>query len=181
MAEQSGKNNSSGSVIKILAVVGIFLIVALLAAILVVVLKNNNNKSEPEEEKRAVVVNDKEAAEEIAEQMINEEYVAPGYYEVVQTTDWHFPSGKEQSTDAYVENVTSNSNDVYFDLVLSEDESQVIYESPVIPRGSKLEEITLDTDLAAGVYDGVMIYHLVDENQKPLSELRINLTIVVEN
>ncbi|WP_026650976.1 hypothetical protein [Butyrivibrio proteoclasticus] len=178
MAEQSGKSNSSNG-IKAIVIVGIVVIIALLTAILVVVLKNNN-KTEPEQEKRAVVVNNEEAAEEVVEEMLNQEYVAPGYYEVTMTTDWHFTEGGAKSTDAYVENVQTNSNDVYFDLVLSEDESQVIYKSPVIPLGGKLEDVQLDRTMDPGTYSCVMIYHLVDENQNSLSELRVGLTIFVE-
>lgn len=176
MAEQS-KNSSSNKGMKIVVIIGIIVIIALLAAILVLLL---GKKEEKPQEKRAVVVTE-EKAEEVAETMLQEEYVAPGYYETSMTTEWHFPSGDQPSTDAYVANVERNTNDVYFDIVLSEDESVKIYSSPVIPRGAELENISLDTVLDAGTYDCVLIYHLVDENQNSISELRVGLTIIVEN
>jgi hypothetical protein len=44
-----------------------------------------------------------------------------------------------------------------------------------------MDNIQLDTPLDAGTYDCVMIYHLVDEDQNTVSELRVGLTITVEN
>ena len=92
-----------------------------------------------------------------------------------------FSTGKEASYDAVVENVETNTNDVYFDIVLESDETKVLYKSPVIPRGGRLEEIILDEPLEAGNYECVVIYHLIDENQNTLSTLRIGLTIIVES
>lgn len=181
MAEQSKKSNSSGNGLKIIIIVGIVVVVALLAVIIVLLLKNNNKPADTvEEEKRPVVVSQETNAEDIVDEMLQEEYIAPGYYEVKMTTTWNFASGDAESSNAYVANDAGNTNDVYFDIVLAEDESQVIYKSPVIPRGGELENIKLDQSLSAGTYDCVCIYNLVDENQNPVSELRVGLTIVVD-
>jgi hypothetical protein len=94
--------------------------------------------------------------------------------------EWHFPDGKSASTDAYVENITENRDDVYFDLFLAGNEDHAIYESPVIPRGGVLESFALDTPLEAGSYDCIMIYHMVDENQNTLSTLRVTVTVIIE-
>jgi hypothetical protein len=118
--------------------------------------------------------------DEILSDMENAEVVEPGYYTATMTNDWHFATGNAVSEDAYVENVTENTNDVYFDVVLAEDEDNVIYKSPIIPRGSRLENIALDTDLDAGTYNCVLIYHLVDEEQNTVSTLRVTVTITVE-
>jgi hypothetical protein len=79
-----------------------------------------------------------------------------------------------------VENVEKNTNDVYFDILLAEDESHVIYQSPVIPRGGHIEKIALDEDLEPGTYDCICVYHLIDEDQNTISTLRVTLTIIVE-
>ena len=92
---------------------------------------------------------------------------------------WHFPDGSSPSPDAYVENVLSNSNDVYFDVELA-DTGEVILESPIIPRGSYMKNITLDKDLEPGSYDCVLIYLLVDKDQKTMSTLRMAITIIIE-
>lgn len=182
MTDQSenAKNSSRSNVV--ILVVGAIIIIALLVVILILVLngKKQDNSAAQQEEKRAVVVS-QDKAEEIAEEMINEEYVAPGYYETVMSTTWHFASGDAVSDDAYVENITTNTNDVYFDLFLADDEEHAIYKSPVIPRGEKLENIKLDEKLSAGTYDGLLIYHLVDDDQKPISEVRVGINIVIEN
>lgn len=112
--------------------------------------------------------------------MAEEEYVAPGYYTVMMNYDWHFATGDSVSSDAYVENMVGNTNAVYFDLFLASDEENAIYKSPVIPVGSGLQDIALDTALDAGTYDCVAVYHLVDEEQNTISTLRITVTVIVE-
>jgi hypothetical protein len=64
--------------------------------------------------------------------------------------------------------------------VLEEDESKVLYKSPVIPRGGKLKDIALEEQLSAGTYPCIVVYHLIDENQNTLSTLRVSLKIVIE-
>ena len=134
---------------------------------------------EDEPEKRPVLVNEQNA-EQIAEALIEQESVPVGAYEVVMNSTWRFSDGTAPSENAYVENITANTNDVYFDVQLA-DSGETIYESPVIPRGTHLEQITLNRDLDAGSYDGVLIYHLIDENQRTLSTLRMAITIIVDS
>jgi hypothetical protein len=97
------------------------------------------------------------------------------------TTTWNFSTGDAVSDDAYVRNAPENTNDVYFDVVLEEDENQVLYKSPVIPRGEELEGIKLDTKLSKGTYPAVVIYNLVDDQQKTISTLRVGINIIVAN
>lgn len=175
----TGDNTTQGKKggVKIVIIIGALLIVALVAVI-VVLLVNKKGQTE-EKEKRNVVVTT-ENVEEIIEQMEAAEPVEPGYYTVTMNNVWHFANGTAASDDAYVENLPENTNDVYFDLFLAEDEENAIYESPVIPRGGKLEGFALDKPLDAGTYDCVMIYHLVDENQDTVSTLRVAVTLNIE-
>lgn len=173
--EQS-KKGKGGLVIGI--AVGV-VIVALIGVIVYLLITRN---AQPEPEKRNVVVT-QENAEQVYEEinkMDESSSVAPGYYTVTMNPTWHFKSGTETSYDAVVENVENNTNDVYFDIVLESDESQVLYKSPIIPRGGKLTDIALDEQLTVGTYPCVVIYHLVDENQNSLSTLRVTLSIVIE-
>lgn len=149
-------------------------IVALIGIIIYLLLSRN---TEPEEDRRNVVVTP-ENVESVLEDAGNA--VEDGYYTVTMNPTWHFSNGKSASYDAVVENVKENTNDVYFDIVLESDEEEVIYSSPVIPKGSRLEEITLDEVLKAGTYNCVVIYHLVDEEQNTLSTLRVALEIIIE-
>lgn len=132
-----------------------------------------------EETKRNVVVTP-DTVNDVLDDMLLGNYVAPGYYSVSMSTTWHFAKGNGVSDDAFVENLAENTNDVYFDVFLANNEDNAIYKSPVLPRGSELNNIALDTVLSAGTYDCIMVYHLVDEEQNTLSTLRIAFTIVVD-
>ena len=171
--EQSKKRNG-GLVIGIVAGVIILALVGVVIYLLI-----TRNAQPKEEEKRNVVVT-KENAEEVAEQMINQDYIEPGYYSTQMSTTWHFKTGDAVSEDAYVKNDAGNTNDVYFDVFLENDESEAILKSPVIPRGAELDNIALDKPLDAGTYDCVMVYHLIDDQQNSISTLRIAFTIIVE-
>lgn len=177
--EAAKKGSNSGKIIIICAAA---VIIALLAVIVVLLTKGNK----PTEEKRDDVaargtVVTQNNAEQVVDEMVQTPFVAPGYYEASMTNVWHFADSSSVSTDAYVANVEGNTNDVYFDVFLATDEENPIIESPVIPRGAEMEEIKLDKELEAGTYDCVMIYHLIDENQKTISTLRVGVTIIVEN
>lgn len=158
----------------ILAVIVIILAIALAVAILFLLRKNEEG-----EKKRNVVVTE-DNAEEIAAEMTEADYVEPGYYTVNMTREWHFSNGNEVSEDARVDNLPENTNPVYLDVFLAEDETEPIYSSPIIPVGSYLEKISLDQPLEAGEYDCVAVYHLVDEEQNTISTLRIKIKLVVE-
>lgn len=176
MKEQKQERRKKGIVAA--GVAAVVIIVALLGVIIYLL---TNRKAGPEEEEKRNVVVTPENVESVLEEIMEEqEAVAPGYYTVTMNTTWHFATGKDASYDAVVENVEANTNDVYFDIVLESDEERVLYESPVIPLGGRLEEITLEENLDAGTYDCVVIYHLIDEEQNTLSTLRVTLQIIVE-
>lgn len=172
------KDNKGG---KTIIIAGVIIIIALLGVIIFLLVSGREDKEE-ETEKRNVVVNEGNA-EDVAAQMIEEgqEYVEPGYYTVSMDTDWHFSKGDAVSDDAWVDNLAENTNDIYFDVFLAEDEGEAIYQSPVIPRGSHLEQIALDKPLEKGTYDCVIVYHLVDEEQETVSTLRVAFTITVDS
>lgn len=157
-------------------------VAVLLAAVIILLFAKGDNRqgaAVSTEQKRNVVVNEKNA-EEIAAELASEDYVEPGYYTVNMATEWHFATGDAVSDNARVDNMAGNTNPVYFDVFLAEDESKPVYSSPVIPVGSFLENIALDSPLAAGEYDCVIVYHLVDENQKTISTLRVTMKIMVD-
>lgn len=129
-------------------------------------------------ERRDVVVTEDNVAEIVA-QMEEEEFTPPGYYTVTQNYEWHFGKGGSSSNDAHVENVVGNTNDVYFDLFLADDEENAIYKSPVIPIGGVLEGFSLDTPLDAGSYDCILEYHLIDEDQNTISTVSVTVTAIV--
>ena len=159
-------------------------VIAILAAVIIVMIvrgkKEETAVQPPEEpEKRSTLITE-DNADEVLGEMADREYVEPGYYNVRMNTEWHFSSGDAESEDAYVENSEMNTNDVFYDVVLAEDESQVLYKSPIIPVGSSMHQVKLDKKLDAGTHDCIMIYHLVDDKQETISTLRVTLKIIVE-
>lgn len=136
----------------------------------------------PEEKEQRNVVMTPDNVQSVIEQMAEQgqEPVPIGYYTVSMSYEWHFETGSKPSSDAYVENVVGNTNAVYLDVFLAGDEGNAIYKSPVIPVGSYLQDIALDTSLDAGTYDCVAVYHLVDDDQNTVSTLRMTVTIIVE-
>jgi len=181
MSDNTVKDQGSKKAVIIGAIVGVVM-VAMLATI-IVLLSSKDKSEEAEEEKRPVLVT-QENAEEVLAQIEEQEKAAavePGYYTVTMNTTWHFKSGDVASYDAVVQNVEGNTNDVYFDILLESDESKVLYQSPIIPRGGTLNDITLNEVLPAGTYPTVVEYNLVDDNQKSISTVRVGLTIIVEN
>ncbi len=157
---------------KILLVLCIIVIVALCVIIYLLLHKGEDDKT-----KRNVIVN-----EDNVEQVLSEieERVPAGSYEVMMNSTWNFKNGTASSEDAYVENSTANHNPVYFEVTRS-DTQETILESPIIPVGSHMNNITLDEELSAGTYDCVLTYHLLDDEEETVSTVRVGLTIVIEN
>jgi hypothetical protein len=106
--------------------------------------------------------------------------VEDGYYETRMNVEWKFPSSDAPSTNAYVENSTNNKRTVYFDLILS-DTKDLIYSSPFIPVGAKLEKFTLDAQVPAGEHKGIVTYHLVDDEYRELTTVSVSVTLLIEN
>lgn len=132
---------------------------------------------EDDKQKRDVVVN-----EDNVEKILSdfEDKVPAGSYQVTMNSTWYFENGTASSDNAYVENAEANENPVYFDITRS-DTDETIFESPIIPVGKHLSNVTLDTDLSAGIYDCVMTYHLLDDDEETISTVRVSLEVVVKN
>lgn len=185
MAEQEEMKNEEkggGSRNKKILIVTVIAVAAVIVVLVGIIIYLVNGRDE-DESKREVIVTT-ENADALLEELFEEqetELEDPGHYTVAQNFGWIFPNSKSASVNAKVHNDESNSTPVYFDMVLEEDESVVLFESPVIPVGGSLEEIVLNQDLEPGTYNCVMIYHLVDENQNTLSTVRLTNTITIEN
>ena len=184
MKEEKKENQGQEKTPRMLLTLCAVIIVLLLVVVILLLKGHGDTGSDLEEttmpSKRNVVINE-ENAEEMAVEILNrEEAMVPGTYEVTMNSTWNFQDGTSISDNAYVENSTANTNSVYFDLQL-DDTGNIIYESPVIPVGSYLKDIKLDTDLDAGTYECTLTYHLVDEEQNTLATLRMAVTVVVAN
>lgn len=170
MSERGKKalNNRMNIIVIVLAV----LLVAALG-IIIYILTRPDEADEPDTGGRGTVVTE-DNADTIN---ISQEPVEDGMYETSMTIDWHFQGTR--SEDAYVANVENNTRTVYFDLNLAET-GETVYSSPYIPVGSELSGVTLEKELNPGTYDTILIYHLVDDDNKELSTLSVALTIYVE-
>lgn len=182
----SGAEKQKGNPILTALLVGMVVVIALLGAAVGLLLTREQTPDRTVEEEaplgRSVVVNE-ENVEQVVEDLSSMEPTPLGYYEVSMNFTWNFPDGASPSTNAYVENVPRNANPVYFDVLLAEDESVALYESPILPLGSHINtgEVVLLRDLDAGTYPCVIVYHLLNGNQKTVSTLRMTMDVVVEN
>ena len=100
------------------------------------------------------------------------------------TTDmnmiWTFQSGKRVSNDAVIGNSSANTQDVYFDLYLADEEETLLYSSPVIPVGKRLDRLKLDKALPDGRYEAVCTFHLLDneDHEKEISSVSFDITLI---
>ncbi|UYJ40312.1 MAG: hypothetical protein OGM15_12035 [Lachnospiraceae bacterium] len=152
-------------------IIGIVLIIIVVVGVVILVQGNSNNTTSKQ---RNLVVNPDNVDE--VKKELDDQKVETGTYNVTMNTTWEFEKGDSASTNAYVENSTLNKNTVYFDIVRT-DTGEKIYESPKIPVGSHLEKITLDKALEKGSYDCTLTYHLLDDNDNPISKLNLSLMI----
>ncbi|MBR4027080.1 MAG: hypothetical protein IKJ01_05920 [Lachnospiraceae bacterium] len=133
-----------------------------------------------EDDTVANVVVTPENVEQIIAEVEEEQKVPIGSYEVSMALQWHFASGKDISSDAYIENVVNNNATIYCTAVLADTQEEVLKTS-YIPVGGKLENITLDKKLSAGTYDAILTYHLVNSSYEDVSEVSVGFTIIIEN
>lgn len=129
------------------------------------------------EEPNAVVTPDN--VQELIAELNEQERVPIGSFEVNMNNSWTFPDSHSAATDAYIGNSINNQNTVYFTIALKGSE-EPFYTSPYIPVGSRMENVTLDCDLAAGTYDTVLTYHLVDSEYQNMSRVSVALEIIIE-
>jgi Na+-transporting NADH:ubiquinone oxidoreductase subunit NqrC len=164
-----------------LVVIGIIVVICILIGAIVVLAGklNKATKEEPKEQKNVITA---ENVEEVVDEWIDESQnkKVPEYFTVVQNTEWTFPDGNTESTNASVENDAENETPVYFDVIVDET-GETVYSSPILELGAKLEKFKLDKALGAGTYSCTIIYHLVDEEQNELTTVNVGTTITVLN
>ena len=148
-------------------------LVATIIYLITVINKKEINDSHNKLNNRPTVI-----SEDNIEDFINQmdEPVPDGSYEVVMNTEWIF---KDNKSNAYIENSINNTRTVYFDLFLS-DTQEMVYSSPYIPVGEKIQGFVLDADLEVGEYSGRVTYYLVDEENEIVSELSVSVIFEVQ-
>lgn len=175
LEQRSNNNKKKGGVI--VFAVCIVIIIALSGMVIYLLTSRKTLEAEKEPVNRNVVVNEQNVEEVLAQ--LPEQKTPVGSYEVTMNSTWRFANGEAISENAYVENAEANTNSVYFDVTRA-DTKETLYESPILPVGSYLENIALDTKLSAGNYDCLITYHLLDEENISISTVKLTLTIIIE-
>lgn len=99
-----------------------------------------------------------------------------GSFQINMNNEWTFPTAKSTSANAYVANYIGNTHTVYFTITLPNSED-TFYNSPLIPIGGTLKNITLDCELPAGKHDAILTYHLMDADESEYSTLSVSVEI----
>jgi hypothetical protein len=95
-------------------------------------------------------------------------------------TTWRFPNGRSASSNAVMGNSSANTYPFYFTVELA-DTGEVVFTSGLLPVGSRINRIVLDTNLAQGTYAAVVVINMVDENGQAVeSNVGINITLIIE-
>ncbi len=168
---KSGKKNRLPVIIPVILAV----VVCLVAGVTVCA---SLNKKENDGVNDYNVVVTPENVSQLAQQMRQDDYVPVGTYEVNMNSEWIFPDGDSASTNAYVGNNISNKNSVYFTVTL--DDGTEVMKSPVIPAGSHLKNIRLNTKLVAGTYDAVVKYYLLDSKGENMSHVSVSIKMTIQ-
>ena len=108
-----------------------------------------------------------------------EERVARGMFETHMNVDWSFPDGRSPSSNAVMGNSINNNFPFYFTVTLS-DTGEVVFTSGLLPLGTEIAEIVLDTPLSAGTYNAVVNVHMIDDDGEPVdSNMGFNITLSI--
>lgn len=110
--------------------------------------------------------------------------VREGYFETYMNTEWTFPDGTSETTNAILGNSPNNKKPIRCEILLADTE-EVIFETDVLPVGAEMPPFKLDVDLDAGTYDAVCMVYLLNEEDDgsytDYSNAGFNITITVEN
>lgn len=120
--------------------------------------------------------------QQIMDDMENE--VKEGYFETYMNTEWTFPDGTSETTNAVLGNSPNNKKPIRCEVQLADTE-EVIFSTGVIPVGAELPPFKLDKELDAGTYEAVCVVYLLNEEEDgtytDYSNAGFNVTITVEN
>lgn len=113
-----------------------------------------------------------------------EDEVKEGYFETYMNSEWTFPDGASETTDAILGNSPNNRKPIRCEVIL-EDTQEVVFKTDVIPVGAELPPFKLDVDLDAGTYNAVCMVYLMNEERDgtytDYSNAGFNVTITIQN
>jgi len=91
-----------------------------------------------------------------------EQKVDRGMFETHMNTTWVFPNGSSPSANAVMGNSPSNNFPFWFTVTLHET-GETVLTSEILPVGTEMSEIILDTALPSGEYPAVVHFNMIDE------------------
>jgi hypothetical protein len=163
---------------KIILILGIVVIVCAAAVTVILLTRPSLTGIADNNTPIGNLVVDENNLEQIKKEL--DEKVAKGMFETHMNTTWTFPDGQSASVDAVMGNSVNNNYPFWFELTLA-GAKEVIYTSSILPVGSQLAEIVLDTPLDKGTYPATVYIHMVDENNEPVeSNMGFSITLVVQ-
>lgn len=176
MATQENKKSNKKTLLIVLAFVVLLSVIGALVYLLLV-------KKEPEVPAAAgrnasVTVVTEDNAGLVFEDL--QKKVADGMFRMRMTTDWAFETGSSASSNAYVANAETNTKTIYFVVTLDET-GEVLFTSPDIPVGSKVEKFKLDKELPVGSHTATLQYHLLDNEGNEVSSVGVAITLNIQN
>lgn len=160
-----------------IACISIVALLAVGAAAAMFIMMNNGDK---EEESQSIYTMDENNYQQIMDDMGAQ--VQEGYFETYMTTEWVFPDGSSEASEAMLGNSPNNTKPIRCQLLLDET-GEVLFETGVLPVGALVSPIKLERDLEAGTYDTTCMIYLMNENGDGTYEdyssagFRVTLTI----
>lgn len=148
---------------KILIIVVAVLLLCTIVVMGVVIYRLMTKKEEPVKAERAV------SSGLVVDNQVNEK-IANARFTTDMNMIWTFPSGSAVSTNAIIGNSSSNQFDCYFEIYLNDEEQTLLYSSPVLPVGKRLDTLELNDTLPDGEYEATCTFHLLDD-EDPDTEL----------
>lgn len=186
MSNQTGSKKGQKQNSLMIGLTAAFVVVLAALAVCIVLLVRKSDDS-PDVSERGMVSNnggtaavlergfvDTKNAEEVVSEMANK--VEEGMFECKMTTTWTFDNADAVSPNAYVANVESNRNTLYFDVYL-DGTDEAIYSSPLLPVGTELQNIKLEKELPAGEYGATVVYTLVNDEYEEVSAVGFKIKI----
>lgn len=176
MEKESGKKKK---IVIILVLCVIVILIAVIVAMAFLLLKKE--KPEGINEGAKTYVMDEGNYQQIMEDMT--EQVQEGYFETYMTTEWTFPDGGSEATDAMLGNSPNNTKPIRCELLLDET-GEKLFETNVLPVGTLVSPIKLNRDLEKGTYDATCMIYLMNENAdgtfEDYSSAGFKVTLIIE-
>lgn len=161
----------------IIACVCVVAFLAIGGAVIMFIMMNNN-----EDEPQTTYMIDEGNYQQILDDM--SEQVQEGYFETYMTTEWIFPDGGSEASEAMLGNSPNNTKPIRCELLLDET-GEILFETGVLPVGTLVSPIRLDRDLAAGTYDTTCMIYLMNEKEdgtfEDYSSAGLRVTLTVQN